>query len=286
MAKNVYIKLTKVSPSTKTFNIYDQFDVLIDENVPKSSLLEGMGYILGDDVIAIKLVSQGDCSYEKTMLIDNMSKYDFFNTPSSESSTGCVWRHLTNPTIFNKFYGGISPYIIEYPFAYEYYDQIVQNVKDYTKVYKYNIANTSNYVDRIETDSQWFNKAIVYNGQQCSGVLNLVAKPRRNLQQYMSYPIYSDDSKTITFTKSDNWYQYNTFWDIVKDKSTPIFLASSSNLSIDKEINQANMDYGMRSFTKSPIRGKESRIRHILDDRSDIQVVSRIIFVPGQISYK
>ena len=67
---------------------------------------------------------------------------------------------------------------------------------------------------KIETDNEWFNKAVLYNGQQSSGVLELVAKPMHNLKEYLKYPIYNTDSKTITFTKSDNFYQYNTFWSI------------------------------------------------------------------------
>lgn len=286
MAKNVYIKLTKLFPTMGTFNIYDQYSNIIDEDVTRSKLEEGVGYIVDDDVNAITMISQGDCSFQKTVILNKMDIHSFFNTPAVETSTGCAWRHLTNPTIFNKFYGVISPYIIEYPFAYEYHDQIVQNVKDYTKVYKYLSSEVANRANKIELDNQWFNKAIIYNGQQCSGILELVEKPKRNLQQYNSYPVYREDSKVITYTKSDSWYQYNTFWDVVKDKSQPIFLDSRSNLSIDKEVNQSNMDYGMKSFSKSPIRGKETKVRHILDDKSDVSLVSRIIFTINMISYK
>lgn len=286
MAKNIYIKLTKLFPTMGTFNIYDQYSNVIDENVPRSRLEEGAGYVVENDVNAITIVSLGECSYQKTVVINKMDIYSLFNTPSVETSTGCLWRHLTNPTIFNKFYGVISPYIIEYPFAYEYHDQIVQNVKDYTKVYKYLSSEVANRANKIELDNQWFNKAVIYNGQQCSGILELVEKPKHNLQQYNSYPIYREDSKVITYTKSDSWYQYNTFWDVVKDKSQPIFLDSRSNLSIDKEVNQSNMDYGMKSFSKSPIRGKETKVRHILDDKSDVSLVSRIIFTINMISYK
>jgi hypothetical protein len=94
------------------------------------------------------------------------------------------------------------------------------------------------------------------------------------------------DSKTITFTKSDNFYQYNTFWSVVKNKSIPLFIRTCESLSIDKEVNQINMDYGPRSFKKEPLRAKELKIRHILDNRSDVHLVSQFIIAPAQISYK
>ena len=110
---------------------------------------------------------------------------------------------------------------------------------------------------RIETNDKWFNKAIVYNGQQSSGILELVAKPLNNLQAYNQYPIFNAESKTITYTKSDNFYQYNTFWALEKSSQVPLFNTTCESLSIDKVVNQANMDYGPRSFKKATLRAKD-----------------------------
>jgi hypothetical protein len=117
-------------------------------------------------------------------------------------------------------------------------------------------------------------------------VLTLVPKPINNLSAYLQYPIYNTDSKTITYTKSDNFYQYNTFWSLVKDKSVPLFVRSCESLSIDKIINQANMNYTTMSFKKDTFRAKDLKIRHILDDNSEIHVVSQFVVVPSQISFK
>ncbi len=107
-----------------------------------------------------------------------------------------------------------------------------------------------------------------------------------NLKEYMKYPIYNAESKTITFTKSDNFYQYNTFWSLVKNKSIPLFITSCESMSIDKIVNQSNMDYGKRSFKKEPLRAKELKVRHILDDKSNVHLTSQFIVTPSQISYK
>jgi hypothetical protein len=204
------------------------------------------------------------------------------------TDTPSLWRHLTNTTIYNTFYGNIEPYIIEYPFAYQYYDEILQNVKDYTKAYRYLPIPDGVFNDnaKIETNTVYFNKAILYNGQQSSGVLELVPKPINNLKEYLKYPMYNAESKTIMFTKSDNFYQYNTFWSLVKDKSVPLFLTGCDSLSIDKVVNQPNMDYGKRSFKKEPLRAKDLKVRHVLDDRSDAHLISQFIITPSQISYK
>ena len=199
-----------------------------------------------------------------------------------------MWRHLTNPLVNNKFYGTTVPYVIEYPFAYQFHDEILQNVKDYTRVYQYLPIPDGVYNDnaKIQTDNFYFNKAVLYNGQQSTGLLKLVKKPMHNLAAYNQYPIYNADSKTILFTKSDSFYQYNTFWNVVKDKTQTLFNTPCQSLSIDKVINQDNMDYGTRSYRKDPLRAKGLLIRHILDDRSDIHMVSQFIVAPSQISYK
>jgi hypothetical protein len=46
------------------------------------------------------------------------------------------------------------------------------------------------------------------------------------------------------------------------------------------------MDYGKRSFKKEPLRAKDLRVRHILDNASDFHLVSQFIIAPNQISYK
>jgi hypothetical protein len=61
---------------------------------------------------------------------------------------------------------------------------------------------------------------------------------------------------------------------------------SCESLSIDKIVNQANMDYGKRSYKKEPLRAKELKVRHILDNTSEANLVSQFIITPSQISYK
>ena len=284
MSKTIYIKLTRVGATSGPFDIYDQSNNPIASDVTRHSLINGVSYVVSDSVSAIRMVSTGMCSFERTVMINDGWDHGDYEIVA----TGCIWRHLIDPLHYNYFYGAVSPYIIEYPFAYQYYDEIVRNVKDFTRVYKYVPGYDAAYstATRIETDDDFFNKAIVYNGQQCSGLLELVVKPRRNLKEYMSYPKYNADSKTITFTKSDSWYQYNDFWDVMSDKTKQMFLPTCENLSIDKVLNQSNMDYSYRSFLKAPIRGKDTRIRMILDNKSDIHLVSRMIYAPAMISYK
>lgn len=289
MSKTIIIKLKKASPRVGPFTITDDQGNVLATGVTLQELIDGVAYTVGDDVKVVTIQSTGKCKVTRNVSVENIvTPTQIVTTTFTISRNSCLWKHLKNPVIYNYFYGNIEPYIIEYPFAYQYQDEILQNVKDYTKAYRY-LPDTdlvSDECDKVETDDAWFNKAILYNGQQCTGLLELVPKPLNNLSQYLKYPLYNVDSKTITFTKSDNFYQYNTFWSLLKNKSEPMFIRTCETLSIDKVLNQANMDYGKRSFKKEPLRAKELKVRHILDNRFDAHLVSQFIVAPAQISYK
>ena len=288
MSKVITIKLTKSGANVGPFTITDEFGKVLGTDIPKNTLISGISYTVDDAVTVVILESTGTCKATINVSLQDIPASVIYNTTYQQTKTACLWRHLTNPEIYNYFYGNIESYIIEYPFSYQFQDEILQNVKDYTKAYRYwqNGDGVFNYNDKVETDNAWFNKAVLYNGQQSTGILELVPKPINNLSEYNKYPIYNAESKTIMFTKSDNFYQYNTFWSLVKSKSDPLFLTSCKNLSIDKIVNQANMDYGQRSFKKEPLRAKDLKVRHILDNRYDAHLVSQFIVTPSQISYK
>ena len=292
MSKTIIIKLKKAGSRTGPFDISDDLGNVIATDVSKVQLIRGVTHNVDNSVQVIILKStdrcSGKCVTELRIPITTTNVVELASIRYTQLRSASLWRHLTNPEIYNYYYNIIEPYIIEYPFSYQFQDEILQNVKDYTKAYKYFQSRDGvwNYNDRIETDDRWFNKAVLYNGQQSTGILELVPKPMHNLKEYLKYPIYNAESKTITYTKSDNFYQYNTFWGLVKDKSLPLFTKSCESMSVDKLVNQVNMDYGKRSFKKEPLRAKDLKVRHILDNSSETHLVSQFIYTPAQISYK
>lgn len=288
MTKTIVIKLKSSSLTSGPFNIMDPLGNVFATAVSRDRLISGFVVIVPVNTTLITIESIGKCKIKRTFAVTTAYPEDLAAIKYTQSRNACLWVHLKNPVIYNYFYGNIEPYIIEYPFAYQFQDEILQNVKDYTKAYKYlpDTDRVSDECDKIETNDRWFNKAVLYNNQQSTGILELVPKPLHNLQAYNSYPKFNTGSKTITYTKSDNFYQYNTFWSVTKDPLQPGFIRSCESLSIDKIVNQANMDYGTRSFKKSPLRAKDLKVRHILDNRFDAHLVSQFIITPSQISYK
>jgi hypothetical protein len=203
---------------------------------------------------------------------------DFNNQKSS------VWVHNLIHTSYQRFYGKLEPYVLEYPFVFKAQDEILQNVKDYTTIKEY--YNENDWYEINE--GVYFNKAILWNNQQTSGVLNLYPKPKGKMNLYFTYPKYNSDSKDIIYTKSDGFFNYNTFWDVIKNPNnhTPIWIESSENKSIDKVLNNTYFDYSNRSYQKTKLRAKELKIRHINDMFDRYKFISKFIIADTQISYK
>lgn len=285
--KVILLKLTKGSPKLGPFDVSDQFGNVIATNVSIYTLIEGINYEVENNVDIVTLTSTGNCTISKSMPITTISTSEFIYTKFEEIKTACLWQHL----IFNKFneyYGIIKPYIIEHPVSTSPNTEILQSVKSYDKVFKYLPAPSGvfSYTDRLQIDNVWFDNVIIYSNQQCTGILELVPKPKNNLQAYNSYPIYKTDSRVILYTKSDDIYIINGFYDIVKDRNVSIAITSCESLSYDGILNQENMQYNNRSFMKSPIRAKDIKCRFTLNSRSDVHVVSQFTIVSTQISYK
>lgn len=288
--KNILVKLTKLGDRLSKFSISDDLGNLLATDISRSQLIEGLLFEVENSVNVIIISSIGkNCTGKSWNIpVTTITKQELADLTFEIKNTSSLWRHLTDITLYNNYYGDINPYIIEYPFSYPYRDEIVQSVEDYSKVYTYLTQVNGIFDDnsKIQIDSGYFNKTVLYNDQQSSGILNLTQKPLNNLKSYLQYPIYNSDSRTILYTKSDNFYKFNTFWSIVKDKSVPLFKLSCESLSIDKEVNQDNMNYLKGYYNKYPLRAKDLKIRYILDNRSDIHIVSQLISQDSQISYK
>ena len=286
--KIINLKITSSSPNVGPFDITTDSDITVGSNVSLSDLIFGVSYEVDSSVEVVTVTSKGDCEFSKNFNVVNIPNQEYITATYTPKRTGCLWTHLRNDTLYNYYYGDIAPYIIEYPFAYKYHDQILQNIKDYSKVYVYlpSVLGSFDSNSKIQVDDRYFNKAVLYNGQQSTGIIELVPKPMNDLSAYLQYPILNSDSKTITYAKTDSFYQYNTFWALQKDDQVPLFKTSCESKSIDKVVNQDNMNYGDLSFKKSQLRAKNVKVRHILDNSSITHIVSQFIVAPAQISYK
>jgi len=202
------------------------------------------------------------------------------NLDSNSNNNCTIYDHNSTFTLFNSFFGVSYPYIIEEPYSYKFQNEIIQSVKDYCTVLKYN-----SYDQFVETnDPIYYDNIIVYNNNQNSGLRPLIVKDNNNQQQYRQYPQYNSDNVSILVTKNENYYMYNMVWDVTKDFTVPNWLNTCTPSLGQKSLNQDNMNYTNQSYKKFYLRAKDSKIRSTLL-KTDYKIISRFKLQQTQNSY-
>ncbi|HJT73621.1 MAG TPA: hypothetical protein VJ720_06375, partial [Chitinophaga sp.] len=183
---------------------------------------------------------------------------------------------------FGSFYGQPAPYILEYPLSFGGRESIIGSFSDYTTVLQYDDRESYFEVE----DGIYFNQAVIYSDSECSGLLNLVPRPKGNLSAYMSYPRYNRASKDILVTKSDHLFNFNQFWNIVKSTDKPFFTTACDRPSMDKIFLDENLDYSPRHYNKARFRSRDARIRLVYNSKGPYKLISNFLLTDTQNSFK
>src|SRR3972149_7261531 len=139
MSKLIIIKLKKLGNNISKLSVTDSLGNVLSTEVTKSELISGKFYTIEDNVYYITLTVLDKYCYGKTfkIVLSEINPLELASMEFTPFNTGSLWKHLVDTTVYNSYYGTTYPYIIEYPFAYNYQDEILQNVQEYAKVYKY-----------------------------------------------------------------------------------------------------------------------------------------------------
>lgn len=192
-----------------------------------------------------------------------------------------VWNHLISPLSYQTFYNKLHPYIIEYPLSFAPHTVNVNSLTIHQDIQKY-YNNTDFYsLNSIDNDVN-FNKAIIYNKEQCSGNLNLVYQKQDDLRQLSSYPRVNPNSIDILYSKKESKYTFNGFKDIAAHNTNqPVLTSSWTDIAalypIDKVPNSKTLSYTRRIGDQMPIRAKECRIRLINDKHDRYKFISHFL---------
>lgn len=125
-----------------------------------------------------------------------------------------IWKHNIRCDKYTNFYG------VDYPFEIEFVSSTGQTVNSMRNVeYVLEAYRTHNDCsDKFHVLDENFDQAIVYNSEQVSGLLELVLKSKSNPLDMLTYPQVGSQSIKINFSKEENKYRFNQFWDITKDR--------------------------------------------------------------------
>ena len=122
------------------------------------------------------------------------------------------WKHNTSKSSYGVYYD--TPYgsQIELPIISPV--STLSHVNVIAEFYKYfNSGKDYNHI----LDS-FFNYAIIYNSEQISGLLKLNINPKNNPLTALQYPKVQSGYIDTLYSKEENKYSFNQFWDITKDR--------------------------------------------------------------------
>ncbi len=196
-----------------------------------------------------------------------------------------LWKHNRKGN-YQTYYGVLYPHIIEYislstPLITRLWNHIVL----LTEAKRYNI-DLNEYVDERYIT---FNKAILTNTRQCSGLLNLKVKDvEDDNENYLLEQVINDDDVTIDRNERD--WTINDFRDIRVDYTQPIWNSNVDSLQdeyyIDKILNEPSLDVNKDWTQLESFRDKYLAIRLIFDNLADVKLITNYSVENEQQSYR
>jgi hypothetical protein len=214
------------------------------------------------------------------------SKNYFITTKTLQSQAGGIWKHNDNDYEFCRYYGISYPFEIEFIAATGQTVNTLKSLEYDLECYTYDIDG----IDMYHVLDFNFDHAIVHNTEQVSGVLNLNLNPKGNPIAALQYPKINPTSIDIIFSKEEQKYRFNQFWDITRDRGEftypnvqqPIWNTELNGYKRDLNIN--NLDYQKASFERKKFRHYTT---HVLLSRSvsgPVKMLFKITNVKNQYS--
>jgi hypothetical protein len=165
-----------------------------------------------------------------------------------------IWKHNDRWDSFCNYYNIDYPWEIEYPVVTPNQVTTLRSFEYYLDVYKfYNDGK-----DFFHVLDQNFDRAIIYNSEQISGILRMRIKQKNNPLDILANPVIGPDYIQILFSKEENKYRFNQFWDITNDRGefsgTKLPMWKTKCSGYKKEINPDYVNYN-----KSPLEHKKFR---------------------------
>lgn len=165
-----------------------------------------------------------------------------------------IWKHNDRWDSFCNYYDTDYPWEIEYPVVTPNQVTTLRSFEYYLDVYKfYNDGK-----DFFHVLDQNFDRAIIYNSEQISGILKMRIKQKNNPLDILANPVVGPDYIEILFSKEENKYRFNQFWDITNDRGefsgTKLPMWNTKCSGYKKEINPDYVNYN-----KSPLEHKKFR---------------------------
>jgi hypothetical protein len=189
----------------------------------------------------------------------NMPGKNTFMTVSPKDLKS-IWIHNERCDLYCNYYGDNYPFEVEFRVNTGQVVNSLRSIEYILECYKY----APNCYDRFHVLDYNFDEAVIYNTEQVSGLLKLNLNPKQNPTAILQYPIINPASINILFSKEENKYRFNQFWDITADRGEyfdpaipgfaqrPIWNTEANGYI--RALNPANLNYNKAELQRKKFR--------------------------------
>ena len=157
------------------------------------------------------------------------------------------------------FYGEDYPFEVDLASSSKTTVNTLRSIEYYMEVYKYE----DNCYDRFHDLDFNFDEAIVYNTEQCSGLLRLNLKPKNNAPEIINYPIINANNIDILYSKEEQKYRFNQFWDITDDRGE--FNPAAERVIFNTEANGYIRNLNPNNLNYDKFQLERKKFRHYMN---------------------
>jgi hypothetical protein len=128
-----------------------------------------------------------------------------------------LWKHNYVCNSFCNYYGEQHGFELEFPIVTGQTVMTTRSMEYALECYR---RNGESCIDQHHVLDYNFDQAVVYNTEQVSGYLNLNLYPKNDVNLSLQYPKLGANqfSYDILFSKEENKYRFNQFWDITRNR--------------------------------------------------------------------
>ena len=172
---------------------------------------------------------------------------------------GGIWKHNDRCDLYVNYYTYDHPWEIEWVESVGQTVNTVRSIEYQLESYIYKGVLDDNCGDRFH-DLDWnFDSAILHNTEQVSGLLQLTLTPKNNVPLITQWPIITGNDIEILYSKEEQKYRFNMFWDITRDRgefdpneNASIFITQLNGYI--RDLNAANLNYFKPAFQRKRFR--------------------------------
>jgi hypothetical protein len=198
-----------------------------------------------------------------------------------------IWRHLDSCQSYCNYYGVDYPFEVEFQLDNKFAVATMRNVEYYIESFVY---SPDNCYDRFQILDYGFDEAVVYNSEQVSGLLKLHIAPKNNLPELLSFPKVQLNYIDIHFSKEEQQYRFNQFWDITNDRGEYTGVQeqiwNTENNGYVRNLNNANLNYNKQEFQRKKFRHYNNKVILKRHKNSNVEILVSLAASNMQVSHR